>query len=116
MFYFSLNKIIFLLHLLNSVDASPENFLHKHDHKIEKYRAKYDRHIKEFKKEKDPTILLIWWAPEYPVLNKIEDKCGGCWLTHEKHLYKKAAGYWFHFFLSVQSTRLIVLDPAISME
>ena len=97
MFDFCFHKIIFLYYLLNPVETSPDNFLHKHDNKNEKYRAKYYRHIKEYKKEKDPVVLLIWWAPEYPVLNKIEEKCGGCWLTHEKHLYKKAAGYWSNF-------------------
>merc|ERR1711935_523447 len=75
-----------------------DNFLHKHDLKLEKYRKKYDKHIKSYQTEKksgDPTVLLVWWSPEYPMLDRISEECGGCWLTHEKHLEKEAAGIIF---------------------
>lgn len=61
-------------------------------HKIEKYRAAYDKNIRKYKKEKrhsDTTLIINWWTGNYPLLEKYPEECGGCWLTHEKHLEVK---------------------------
>ena len=70
--------------------------IHKYDDQYDKMKRAYDKNISKFKKEQrigDPTILLIWWGPQYPLLKRIEKECGGCWITHEKHLEKEAAGF-----------------------
>ena len=77
------------------VYANFEHVLHKHDHEIEMYKKKYKKSLKRFlkeEKEQDPTVILIWWAPQYPMLEKIPDQCGGCWMTHQKRLEKEASG------------------------
>ena len=59
----------------------------------------YGKHIKQYLKEKrsgkEPLVILIWWAPNEPLLHKIPEECGSCWLTHERHLEKEAAGIIF---------------------
>ena len=55
---------------------SPENFLHKHDKNMDKFIAKYEKAKLKFDKEKDPTVILIWWAPAYPSLKKYASSCG----------------------------------------
>ena len=81
--------------LCGSVFATFDHVLHQHDHEIEKYKKKYRKNLKKFlkeEKEQDPTTILIWWAPQYPMLEKIPEQCGGCWLTHQKRLEKEASG------------------------
>ena len=58
----------------------------------------YHKQIRKYKKEKrhgNPLVILIWWAGHGALLKRIPDECGGCWLTHEKHLEKEAAGIIF---------------------
>ena len=43
---------------------------------MEKYVAKYESAKKKFDKEKDPLVILIWWAPAYPLLKKVKSSCG----------------------------------------
>ena len=80
--YFFNQKMLFLLLFitvsctLRKVKRSPENFLHKHDKNMEKYVAKYESAKKKFDQEKDPLVILIWWAPEYPLLKKVKSRCG----------------------------------------
>ena len=88
---------------LSVVLATLENNLHKYDKKYDSLKAKYDEAISKYMKEKetgDPTVLLIWWGPQYPLLKKIETQCGECWITHEKNLEKEAAGFGLVLFLS----------------
>ena len=69
--------------------------IHKYDDQYDKMKRAYDKNISKFKKEQrkgDPTVLLVWWGPQYPLLKRIEKECGACWITHEKHLEKEAAG------------------------
>ena len=92
-------NLIFLL--LTALEATLIEYLHKHEDDLEKFKKEYRENILHYQREKstgDPTVLLIWWGPEYPLLRKIEPECGECWITHEKHLEKEAAGSGFNLF------------------
>ena len=90
--------------LISSILADKDHAFHKHDSKLDKYKERYlknkEKYLKEEKNE-DPTTILIWWAPNYPLLEKIPEKCGGCWLTHQKRLEKEASGFGSITFLNV---------------
>ena len=102
-------NLIFLL--LTALEATLIEHLHKHDDDLEKFKKEYRENILHYQREKstgDPTVLLIWWGPEYPLLRKIEPECGECWITHEKHLEKEAAGFGFNPFLKVVNCVMII--------
>ena len=89
-------KFYFFLFQIVSATITLYEKIHKYDDQYDKMKRAYDKNISKFKKEQrigDPTILLIWWGPQYPLLKRIEKECGGCWITHEKHLEKEAAGF-----------------------
>lgn len=55
---------------------SPENFLHKHDKSMPKFLAKYKHAKVKFDQDPDPTVILLWWSPAYPLLKKYPKECG----------------------------------------
>lgn len=61
-------------------------------------QEEYFKQLGKYRKEKrhgDPLVVLIWWAGHGALLERMPNECGGCWLTHEKHLEKEAAGIIF---------------------
>lgn len=87
--------MIICILLIGFIKSNKDHALHKHDHEIEKYKKRYKKNLKRFlyeEKNDNPTTILIWWAPLYPMLEKIPEACGGCWLTHQKRLEKQASG------------------------
>ena len=77
--------MLLFLALLQTVAGTREFYRNR----VVKYREKYDLHIRQWKKEKqtgDPILILKWFDAWFPLLKKLPEKCGDCWLTHEKHL------------------------------
>ena len=63
--------------------------------KIERAKRAYERNRKLYDLEEDPLTLLIWWSPPWPLMEKLDENCGGCWVTHDKSLEHQVNGIIF---------------------
>jgi len=63
----------------------------KNQENMERFKKSY----KTLKNEKESTTILEFWNFEKPFLNKIPEKCGGCWLTNDRNFEYEADGIMF---------------------
>jgi len=57
----------------------------KQARKNEENMQRFKKSYKTLKNEKESTTILEFWNFEKPFLNKIPEKCGGCWLTNDRN-------------------------------
>lgn len=50
---------------------------------LTRYEMQHNRFRRENKNNR--TVILQWWNFERPFLEKMPEKCGGCWTSNDRH-------------------------------